>query len=461
MCMQHVKPPLARRSRISVGSGSSIITAVGIAAGVAIISPSSALPFFWYLGLCVISYWIFFGRVRPEVIWLYCAYSIGVIVLYLIQNYELPAYIGFSGGRGVGTDDCKFWIAASEGVHRELPAHCYNLRPHPFTYFLRFTTPFPLAKPLDLLFVCAWGMALLPPALRRLTFSVTGERRAAWASFWFMATCLYTAANGLVLIRDAWVALSLVASLLFFYERRYVLLSLAVGFGFFLRPASGLLIVASVCILAAVREMFARRDQAKRLSNMTLVSVAGLAIAVAVLYAVIQVSGAKLGGGGLLSIFYREDFLEGYLARQEESILVAILRQPLHIRIPLSYVFFLGGPYFQVEAVVQETAFFVPRLLMYGGLFPFIYIWAFAFMARGAFVSFSRKQWMMVVLFIVLSFLTISISQASMQYRHKVLLLPLIYLFAGYGFSIRGRSGRWAAVLAGLGLAAIQLYSVL
>src|SRR5690625_8015500 len=89
MCMQHVKPPLARRSRISVGSGSSIITAVGIAAGVAIISPSSALPFFWYLGLCVISYWIFFGRVRPEVIWLYCAYSIGVIVLYLIQNYGL------------------------------------------------------------------------------------------------------------------------------------------------------------------------------------------------------------------------------------------------------------------------------------------------------------------------------------------------------------------------------------
>src|SRR5690606_11923902 len=123
-----------------------------------------------------------------------------------------------------------------------------------YSYFLRWVNPLPMRHPFDAIFANVWGLALLPPLARELTSRLTNLPRAGHVTFWFMATCFFTMANGLILVRDAWVATCLVAALVFVLHRRYYAVALAVALGAILRPASGFLILLSVGIVAIARE---------------------------------------------------------------------------------------------------------------------------------------------------------------------------------------------------------------
>ena len=226
-----------------------------VAVGVTLLDPRSLLAYGYFFALTLVTYRVLFGTVRAEAIWLYAGYAAAAVGLYLLQLWLLPEYIGFSGGNGIGSDDCRFWAQISSSSTREISSDCNLLIKHNKLAYSRFVlgaAPWNLYHPLNILFVNVWGAALLPVATREVTAHFTRSPVSARWAFWLSALCPFTLSNSLILVRDGWTATGLIVAVLMLLRRRYLLMAAAVAFVFFLRGGSGALIAGVVAGLSLV-----------------------------------------------------------------------------------------------------------------------------------------------------------------------------------------------------------------
>lgn len=370
-------------------------------------------------------------------------YACAATALFLIHLSTNPDYGGLTGGRGIGADDTYFFVLASPEPPLELTRLLSVSRPHYFMFTHNYSDLlslvahpvhkiFGVVHPLDLLSLNVAAMAFLPVLVARCA-RVLLDDNVAKVTWWLMLLCPFTLANSMILVRDGLTAVAFAAALLGVIERRFVLIVVGVLGAAYLRGMQGALLAGSIWVIAVCLWLYAKDAQSRPLwvgvllLGAPLVLLAGSLVALPYL-----ISNLDL----VVGLFFREGFLQSWvsdLAAVDEgtSTFYAISQQPLPIRLPLAFAFYFGVPHLALDEVLGKPIF-VPRDYLLG-LFSVAFIVYVGLFARGVIRAWMTRH--AVLLGIAAAYLldVLLISQASMQVRHKVALMPMFYLLVAAG----------------------------
>jgi hypothetical protein len=427
---------------------------------VTLINVTSLIPFFYFLLLAIVVYGIAFRRFSAEVIMLYGVYSLLSIGIFLIQHWTLPEFYGFSGGVGIGTDDCRFYQQAAANPPN-FPSHCYQIAPgHSYSVFIRALSPLGIYHPLDVIWVNVVGSMLTPLFVREAAKGIFNNTEIAFASFLFASICPFLLSNSIILIRDGWTATLLIGGIYFLLEKRYVILLVTVVLLFYLRVASGAMALGALVFVAWL--MYREARVHKFLRPLLLGTVVGV-IALVALYAV-PIIWEYVLAKGLAGGFFREEFAREYVmgtgSGRANPAMGTLLSQPWYIRIPLSTAFFSILPTFELSSVVREGVF-IPRSLMASVAYPLLFIFYINYLARGLHYALSQKDINLIAVAILFFGFTLAVSQLSLQARHKTMIMPLMYLLVGYGYVNHTRNGKNIGIFVSIVLVIATLLKIL
>lgn len=444
--------------RLSVG-----ILAALLAVVTALVSFQSVVALFvWSLVAMVLHRWFLpdLEEFHGEIIFLfYCA---GALVLYLAQLGTYPAYQGFSGGLGIGTDDSHFYSQVARGLPWDFPVRRgYDLVTHPFSHFLSFLTRpfswiFPRSHPLEFLYLNALAISLLPPLTAGLARHLFRDERVTRGAYLMTLFCPFILANGLILMRDGWMAMLFTGGLYFTLKRRWLPLAVFVGVALFLRMQTGLMLLGNAIVLSV---MFRHVDESTGAWNapggMFRTVMGTLPFALVGIVAVLLMFGV-----GWSEKVFRGDFLEGLLrvraaADSGTSTFYMISQLPWFFRIPLAVLFYLGSPFFSYQSLFVRDLW-IPRAFMFNTYALAFPVYA-GFFTLGVLKAFTRKHVVALFLLAILLLDLASISQASMQLRHKIPLMPIFYLLVAFGFTNRVKQHADFARLVALGVVALNV----
>lgn len=409
---------------------------------VASINLESALAFAGYLVATIVVYRLLLGEIRLEAIGLYAFYAFLTLVIYEVQLAEAPMYLGFSGKEGAfGTDDTYFFSLLAERVPYEMDLRIYYAEyDHTYTTFLDFVSFYDVHHLMDIIWVNLLPMVLLPVLTRALAFSLTGNQNVARGAFLLMAICPFTLSNGLILIRDGWSAMLFVGAIYFFYELRLGRMAVLTALLFYLRVASGLQLVMVLGILSLVFYVRAERTWVRR-SILGGLVLTGAVVGYGSFYLLTVVTPIQTLSG-VIDLLFREEFLSWFKENAPNSFLLQLYELPTYIRLPASFAFFLVMPILPVEGLFWEDVFVIRGLMKC--LYSLMFLFVFNYLVAGVYESLASGQGRWSIILVVISFLVLilALSQVSMQVRHKVMVMPLQYIIAAYGFYEGGSTGR-------------------
>ncbi len=374
-------------------------------------------------------------------------YAVLAVCLYEWQLLVIPGYFGFSGGLGVGTDDSYFYSLAAMDLPADFPVREYYwLRSHHYSDVLKifsglFTALYSDSHPLDLILFNVLGLSLVPFFSEKVAFLATNDSRTARFTFWTTLICPFLLANGLILIRDGWIAMLYIGAFYFLMTRQYLLLVGMLLGTFFLRMESGLLLMFSVVLYGSMvgrlySSEIADVTQGWRSVPIILAILTGLLILGIFVVAVI---GIDQIGVMAITRFYRVDFLESFIAQTNGvgggGTFYKINQLPWFFSIPLGCIFFLGSPFFTVRELMLDGNF-IPRMLL-ANLFSIMFIWYFVYFSSAMVRILKGSNSVITILAFIFLIDVLVLSQASMQIRHKIALMPLFYVILGYGYVYR------------------------
>lgn len=403
---------------------------------------SSISAFLYALLLSVILYVSIFRKFNSEVLLLFGFYSLVTIFIYLTQLWSLPEYYGFSGGAGIGTDDCRFFFQVSDGWGY-LPNHCFQLRSnHPYSSFLNFITPFQINHIFDVIFINSIGATLLPILVREFVIKFVGDKKVAWYAFIFTAICPFIISNSLILMRDGWVATLFISSIYFLVSRKYIFLVAAILLLFYLRFASGAVTLA--ILMGFLLIDFKNSEINSYLKPILFFGLITLLSFIIILVAPLVLN--QFGGSSLVENLYREGYVEEFIlgggsGRDVNPLYEKLLSLPAIIRVPLSSVFYIVSPLFSPDNVIVK-GIMVPRNFLFSIIYPILAIFYFKYVIQALVVI--KKQGLTPILFIAIVFVftAILLSQLSIQPRHKTMIMPLFYIIAAFGLVNNDKAGR-------------------
>ena len=408
---------------------------------VASINLESALAFVGYLGATAVVYRMLVGELHLEAIGLYAFYAFLTLVVYKVQFAEAPMYLGFSGGKLFGTDDTHFFSLLAERVPYDIPLRPYYAEyDHPYTTFLDFISLYDVYHLMDIIWANLIPLVLLPVLTRALAFSLTGNENVARGAFLLMVICPFTLANSLILIRDGWTAMLFVGAIYFFYELKVGRMAVLTSLLFYLRVASGLQLVMVLGIVSLVFYFRAERTWVRR-SILGGLVLTGTAVAYGSFYLLTIVTPIQTFTG-VFDLLFREEFLGFFRKRTPDAFILQLYELPTYIRLPASFAFFLVIPILPVKELFWEDMFVIRGLMKC--IYSLIFIFIFRYLVVGVYESMFSGRGRSPMILVVTSFLLLilALSQVSMQVRHKVMVMPLQYIIAAYGFYEGGSTGR-------------------
>ena len=383
----------------------------------------------------------------------YAAVTLGLYQWQLVVN---PEYFGFSGGLGVGGDDSYFYSLAAPQLPANFPVRDgYWMRSHHYAVVLQFLSKgfgalHMEVHPLDLLFFNVLGLATVPFFAKKVTILTTGDSQAAAFSFWVTLICPVLIANGLILIREGWMAACFIAAFYFAMKRHFLLLGCVLLCALYLRIEIGGLLLISIIAYFALIERTNTRKSAESFQRWRRTPVI-LAIFSTVIILIVGI-GVLIGIEEILttvgSLVYREEFLESFIGASNladgAGTYYKINQLPWFYSVPLGFLFFVGTPFFTLFGLMSNGEY-IPRMLL-ANVFALLFIFYFAFFVRGLIRVLTQSNPVMTVFAVMFLIDILILSQASMQIRHKVALMPLFYVIVAYGFTYT-KSVPWSAGL--------------
>jgi hypothetical protein len=378
------------------------------------------------------------------VFFFYAALTLGLYEWQLITN---PEYFGFSGGLGVGTDDSYFYSLVAPHLPAGFPVRDgYWILSHHYTDALRIFSAGLVSlnldiHPLDFLFINVLCLSTVPFFARQVAFLATKDPEVGRFSFWFTLICPLLIANSLILVREGWLAMCFIGAIYFSMKRRYILLTLVLLGALYLRiEFGGLLAISIVAYFAMVdgknyllpgEEVPGWRSKKTIFTILiTVIFLCAGAVVMIGLDRVVIIVGA---------LVYRGDFLESFIGASNSDegggTFYRINQLPWFISIPLGFLFFLGSPFFTLSGVTHDGEY-IPRAIL-SIIFSLMFIFYCSFFVRSLIRLMKSNSAAMGVLALIFLFDILILSQASMQIRHKVALMPLFYVIVAYGFVYR------------------------
>jgi len=369
----------------------------------------------------------------------YVVYSAWVLVLYGGQWLTLPEYYGFSGGLGVGTDDSFYYSLVAQTLPAGFPTRPgFWERYKTFAQLLTTITPGPIHHPFDVIFANAFAATFIPIFTRRLAVTLTGQTRVGRLAFILALICPFTIAMSAVLIRDGWTAALFTGGALFVLRSQALRAAVLGSLLLFLRLGSGLLWLGFILPLTALLHLGRKRAAGRK----ALAVGSGVLLLVAMTVVLYPVVAGYLSATGLSeNLFLRQQLVETFTNEYSEGALVGrIYALPIGPRLVTGFLYYLAVPFVSPHDVIVSGTF-VPRallLLVFATLF-LVYI---KFFLQGAFEMMRHKDPVLLVTVLGLLFLLLVLSQLSIQIRHKVMVMPLIYVVTAFGVYNHSAGGR-------------------
>jgi len=442
--------------------------AIGAAAVTLATSPHSIISLSLYFAMFLAALRLIDRRMdMTAAVGVFSYYALATLMLYWTQRWALPKYYGFSGGLGVGTDDSFFFSMGSPALPEDFPIRAkYFLSTHPYGLLLRlFGGPmyrlYGTVHPLDLLFLNTAGLALMPFLTFKATRAITNDEKAARIAFVLSLLCPFTMANGVILIRDGFMSTFFVGALYGLVSRRFVLMSLMLLGAAFLRLPQAVLFVGSFWLIA----MFAWFGGRGRLPgawrpgwlSASALLIAPLAVAATAYLVLGPVLVDRLT---VVQGLFRESFLGEFVLDQAlqdpgTATFYAINQLALPLRLPLAFLFYYGAPHLALDTLVLKGAL-IPRQVL-TALFALVSIAYTGFFVRGTMRAWDTRNALLLGSILTYCVDLLILSQASMQVRHKVALLPLFYIIVAYGLRYRQRDAVTVGLVASFAMGAIEL----
>ncbi len=414
---------------------------------------SAGFAYLYFFVLTVVGYRATVGRNWLEPIALYLLYSGLIITAYYANYWTFPGFYGFTAGEIAGTDDSYFYSLVASSIPEGFPARPgYYLNDHPYELLMEWISPHSITHPFDILFFNAVGAVFIPVYTRMLAYEITKERRIAQLAFWLIALCPFMLNYTIILVRDGWTAALFAGSIVFYMRRQFGKAALLGSILFFLRIASGLQLLVVVGLVTLY--YFSKLDSLRLQAAYVIGSVTASIVAIAAAYPYLEYLISKYGGG-VVGLLFRENFIDLLKAMEPGSFFVVINQQPIHIRLPLAFLFFLAFPFFVPEKVFVQGEFVWRGALKC--VYALLFIVYFKWIVQGAVESIQRGELMPRLMFFALAALILLLSQASMQLRHKAMVMPLFYVLVAYGYHRSTRFGRQLGWIGGFAVAVLNI----
>ena len=377
------------------------------------------------------------------------------ILLYWGQYLIMPDWYGFTGMYGgVGTDDSRFFAAvASNDSNIPRSAMGYINVNHNYADFLKILYPFKIVHPLTILMPNILGICFIPYFTLKLTYLLTQNYKVSETASLLVFFCPVLLSNGLILMRDGWVAFLTISGVFYLLKRNNRSFIIILIILFFIRPGSAMLLFLAP--LFYFNKSILKGKNFNKIPKVVLV----FSMVTVLLYLTLPFLTEYLATKGLDS-FERESFVETTIKKADAgSIIYKIYTLPIYLKIPIGFVFFLFLPFFQGEFYTFNILNI--RTIMFTTIMPILSLFYFRYFFSGLVYMYQKNEKEMKLFLYLFCFFLLIISQASIQPRHKTALMPFFYIFVAYGVHNENSSSKALGTFVFVFLFVIQFYMAL
>jgi hypothetical protein len=384
----------------------------------------------------------FRGEEDSKIITLFCIYTIIAIIIYWFQYYQFPQN-GGSTGEGIygGTDDLFFFQEATRhGISyrgdRSMAMQHYSIF---LQFFNNVVKVYKVPKVIDLLFVNIFAFTFIPVFTKKVAEFLKFDPPSIKLAFYFSAICPIMIINGLVLVRDGWTAMLLIASIYFVLERRFFLMVLSVFLSFYFRVSSGALTLAfvTVILIFSVKNDIPTYKYRKKTFYLIWI-IAGILISIPSITLFLKLN--KID-----NVFFREGILN-FISSSSESKSAAnfIYHLPAPLRIIIAPVFYFGSPFLSMNGFTYNNAIIIRSVI--AQIFPFLFIIYFTLFIQfiGLLIKMHKRKIISLLFFLFIAAIVL-LSLLSTQPRHKTMLMPVFYLLIAYGYQNKNMNSMYFA----------------
>lgn len=372
-------------------------------------------------GLIILSgiQYLLFKNIYRSVNKTFLFYVLLSIVYYFLNLLVVPDFYGFTGGFKVGTDDLKYFtqIKDESVLLKNTLSYGVLSHTHQFSIFLKILYPFPIYSPLQIITFNCLGITLIPILGKRI-FDIyfTDEFYKTKILFILLLLCPTLLMNGLILIRDGWTTQFFMIFCYLLLTKRYnFLMFLSAGLLIFLRPS----FIVFPFLFAFIELNFHKKFFWSRSIALLLILLPIAAIFLK------QIEGVDLSEG-----VTRDGYVDSFLGKfEDESIFYKIMKLPFPLNILVSYIFFLTSPFLKFRFFYEDTfiirnVFSILEAVMMIILMPVFF--------KNLKSNVSNLSFQKLLTFVSVSILVLS--TISLQFRHKIILLPFIYMLLVFSF---------------------------
>ena len=365
-------------------------------------------------------------------------YLIIAFVLYFFQKAQFPEYMGLTGP--YGTDDLSYYAGLGAKITYSDP------RPH----IAELNTLSPLIKllyiptiydPIDIIIFNILGITFIPYLTNKTSYVFLEDEKAAYLAERLILFCPFMMSVGLIIMRDVLCSTLVLTAFLCFEKRKFVFFCFLVGLILYLKLGYIVFLCVILSIYLIMQEKLISKSKTWAFIKIVMAAFIFLiAFVTIILPNLSEITGGRLTPESL----FRESFIDYLQDNNEGSSLAKIYQLPLIIKLPLLIIAFFVIPplspdfiregYFSIGAFMQN---FLSPIYWF-----FVYIFFFDFCFSYRKLSTQAK----CVLYISV-LLALALGMISLQTRHKVVLMPFIYIIISYAVTNEMRKKRYLSAI--------------
>lgn len=365
---------------------------------------------------------IIFRKLSNRIYLTYIFYVSLAIIYYSLNLSILPEFKGFTGGFRVGTDDCRFFSQIVD-VKFNLPNHCYALtQKHLFSVFIDFVFPFKVYHPLQIIIFNVIGITFIPFLGEKIYFYFfRSENDKQKVVFYLLLLSPTILANGLIFMREGWtVQFFLIFIYCLLYGKNKIMLLVSFVLLILLRPS----FIVFPVLFYLLNKYYGKKNFYLRIffSTIAVIPIFGYILNVSEGINILE---------GIIRLGYIDSFLSEF---GEKSIFFKIMKLPFPINTIISFVFFFLSPFlilnfYYYDAFIIRNVFSLVEAIIMLILTPVSLVNIFNNWHS------SNKNNKKLLLIVCVSIFILAIF--SLQFRHKIIILPLLYMLLIHNFNLK------------------------
>lgn len=362
------------------------------------------------------------------------------IFLYFFQKYQFPEYMGLSGPERVGTDDIRYYYGLGTKVTYSIERWDIAFN-NTLSKFIKIVFLPKIKDPIDVVIFNILGITFIPYLTKKSCELLCQDHHVGVLAERFILFCPFMMSIGLIIMRDVLCTSLILASFICFANKRYIYMAILAGLLTYLK--FGFTVFLGIVIVVY---MFSQeeRDTKNRMSSKIKYIIATISFLTLFLLYIMpnlsEITGGRLSSGSL----FRESYLEYLEGANEESILVKLYSLPIAIRLPILIVTFLVIPPLSSNFIWKDH--FLMGNFFQSFLSPIYWCYLYIFLFDFLF-SYKRLRNGGKAVFYSMIFLALALGMISLQFRHKVVLMPFIYMAIAYAIKNKLRGQRSLSII--------------